>query len=156
MKVPQSDEKIWWKCSHANFARVWDPLTRLLSKGVLERCFLESGPTKFFTFCNFRNKVGLAIIFFFKMFKIWYRFQKWIKKKWEKIVGFKDNYISIGEKKFTQSRTGYLSLAVNVLRNTLRFHISLREIFSKSRSPRVMKKYDESALMKILRVSGTL
>ena len=38
----------------------------------------------------------------------------------------------------------------------LRFNISLREIFSKSRSPRVMKKYDESALMKILRVSGTL
>ena len=32
----------------------------------------------------------------------------------------------------------------------LRFNISLREIFSKSGSPRVMKKYDESALMQIL------
>ena len=32
----------------------------------------------------------------------------------------------------------------------LRFNISLREIFSKSRSPRVMKEYDESALMQIL------
>ena len=31
----------------------------------------------------------------------------------------------------------------------LRFNISLREIFSKSGSPRVMKKYDESALMHI-------
>ena len=31
----------------------------------------------------------------------------------------------------------------------LRFNISLREIFSKSGSPRVMKKYDESALMQI-------
>ena len=32
----------------------------------------------------------------------------------------------------------------------LRLNISLREIFSKSGSPRVMKKYDESALMQIL------
>ena len=38
----------------------------------------------------------------------------------------------------------------------LRFNISLREIFSKSRSPRVMKKYDESALMPILQEFGTL
>ena len=38
----------------------------------------------------------------------------------------------------------------------LRFNISLREIFSKSGSPRVMKKYDESALMQILQEFGTL
>ena len=38
----------------------------------------------------------------------------------------------------------------------LRFNISLREIFSKSRSPREMKKYDESALMQILQEFGTL
>ena len=31
----------------------------------------------------------------------------------------------------------------------LRFNISLREIFLKSGSPRVMEKYDESALMQI-------
>ena len=30
-----------------------------------------------------------------------------------------------------------------------RFNISLKEIFSKSGFPRVMKKYDESALMEI-------
>ena len=66
IKVPQSDEKIWWKCSHEGFASVWDPLTRWLSKGVIEPCFLESYPTKFFTFGNFWNKVGMAIIFFSK------------------------------------------------------------------------------------------
>ena len=38
----------------------------------------------------------------------------------------------------------------------LRFNISLREIFSKSGSPRVMKKYDESAPMPVLQESGTL
>ena len=32
---------------------------------------------------------------------------------------------------------------------SLRFKISLREILSKSASPRVMKKYDESALTQI-------
>ena len=36
------------------------------------------------------------------------------------------------------------------------FNISLIEIFSKSGSPRVMKKYDESALMQILQEFGTL
>ena len=38
----------------------------------------------------------------------------------------------------------------------LGFNISLRVIIPKSRSPRVMKKYDESALMLILQEFGTL
>ena len=38
----------------------------------------------------------------------------------------------------------------------LRFNISLREIFPKSASPRLMKKYDESALMPVLKEFGSL
>ena len=38
----------------------------------------------------------------------------------------------------------------------LRFNISLREIFSKSVSRRVMKKYDERALMPVLEEFGSL
>ena len=38
----------------------------------------------------------------------------------------------------------------------LRFNISLRDIFSESGSPRVMKKYDESVLMQISQKFGTL
>ena len=38
----------------------------------------------------------------------------------------------------------------------LRFNTSLRQIFSKSGSPRVMKKYDESALMQIFQEYATL
>ena len=38
----------------------------------------------------------------------------------------------------------------------LRFNISLREIFSKSGSPRLMKKYDESALMPVFQEFGSL
>ena len=39
---------------------------------------------------------------------------------------------------------------------SLRFNISLREIFSKSESPRVMEKYDERALMQISQEFGAL
>ena len=39
---------------------------------------------------------------------------------------------------------------------SLRFKISLREIFFKSSSPRVIKKYDESALIQIFKKFGTL
>ena len=38
----------------------------------------------------------------------------------------------------------------------LTFNISLKEIFSKSGSRRLKKKYDESALMQILQEFGTL
>ena len=38
----------------------------------------------------------------------------------------------------------------------LRFNISLREIFSKSGCRRLMKKYDESALMPVLQEFGSL
>ena len=38
----------------------------------------------------------------------------------------------------------------------LRFNIALRDIFSKSGSPRLMRKYDESALMLVLQEFGSL
>ena len=38
----------------------------------------------------------------------------------------------------------------------LRFNISLREMFLKSGCPRVVEKYDESALMQISQEFGTL
>ena len=80
IRFSQSDEKIWWKCSHADFTRVWDPLICWLSNGVLKWCFLEIALTKSLTVCNFWNEVAMAIILFFKMFKIWCRIQKWNKK----------------------------------------------------------------------------
>ena len=38
----------------------------------------------------------------------------------------------------------------------LRFNISLRDIFSKSGSPRLMRKYDESALIPVLQEFGSV
>ena len=86
---------ILWKCSHADFTRLWDPLTSWLSKGILKRLFLERNLNKSLTVFNFQNKVAMTTIFFFKMFKTWCRFQKWIKQK-EKVFGFKDNCIWMG------------------------------------------------------------
>ena len=38
----------------------------------------------------------------------------------------------------------------------VRFNISIREIFSKSGSPKLMKNYDESALMPVFKEFGSL
>ena len=69
IKFLQINEKILRKCSHEDFTRVWDPLTCWLSRGVQKRCFLESGLSKSFIVCNFRNKVAMTIIFFSKCLK---------------------------------------------------------------------------------------
>ena len=51
-------------------------------------------------------------------------------KKWEKVFCIKDNCIWIGDDRFSQYRTGYLPLEVNVLRNTPKsYHITKEDIF---------------------------
>ena len=57
------------------------------------------------------------------MFKIWCRFHKW-KEKLEKYFRFLDNRIWIGSHKFSQYWTGYLTSAVNVLRNILKIWLN--------------------------------
>ena len=72
-------------CSHARFARVWDPFNMLT---VIKGCFLESVLNKSFTVCNFRNKVAMKIIFFLKMFKISSGTKKHKKFFVSKIIAF--------------------------------------------------------------------
>ena len=110
-----------------------------LSKGFLNRCFLKSGLTNFFPVCNFRNKVAIRIIFFFKMFKIWCIFQKWNKKVWknnlvEKITAFESGTTNSNNPE--QDNCHWQSMCYET---SLRFNISLREIFCKSGCPRVME-----------------
>ena len=76
----RSDQKIWSKYSLADFTIVCHPLTCWISKEVLKRRFLESGLTKSLTVFNFRNSIAMTIIFYWKMFKIWWWFHKWNKK----------------------------------------------------------------------------
>ena len=77
---PHSDEKIWSECSHVDFTSVWIRLTCWLSKDVLRRRLIVSGVTKPWTVADIGNTLAMRIFIFLKMFKIWWRFQKWNKK----------------------------------------------------------------------------
>ena len=77
---PHSDEKIWWKCTHEDFTSVWYRLTCWLSKDVLRRRWILSGVTKPWTVANFGNTLAMTIFFIWKIFEIWWRFHKCIKK----------------------------------------------------------------------------
>ena len=81
---------------------------------VLKRRYLESGLRKIFTVWNLGNTLAITIIFSFKMFEIWCRFQIW-NKIIENFFYFLDSCIWIGSGKFSQSWTKYLPSAVNVL-----------------------------------------
>ena len=156
VRFHQSDGKISWKCSHSDFARVWDPLTCWLSKGVLKQCFLESNLTKFFTACKFRNKKAMTIIFFCKIFKIWCRFQKWNQKRTKSFLSLKIIPFASGTINSLNLEKDTCHWLAMFYETSLRFNISLREIFFKSGSLGVKRKYDESAPMQILQVFGTL
>ena len=89
------------------------PFSMLTIKRCSKRVFLEGNLTKSFTACKFRNKVTMTMIFFSKSLKFGVDSRKGLKKS-EKVFGFNDNCIWIDDNKFSQSRKGYLSLAVNV------------------------------------------
>ena len=136
--------KIWEKCSHAPFARVWHPLICWPSKGVLIRCFLESGLNKCFTVCIFRNKVAMTIIFFFKMFKIDGDSINGTTKLFVfKIIGFE---LGTSNSHNLEQDTCH--------RQWMCYKTPL--IFSESGCRRVMEKYEKSALMLLLQKFGTL
>ena len=80
----------------------------------------------FLTVCNIRNRLAMTIIFSVQTFKIWCSYEKWNKKSRKKFL-FSDNCIGIGSGKILQSWTGYLSSAVNVLRNTTKISRNTRE-----------------------------
>ena len=89
INFPQNDENTWKKRSHGDFVSFWDTFTFLLSKRVPKRGFSQSGLRKLFTVSNFGNTLAMTIIFEFKMFKIWWIFQKLKKKKkWWKCFTF--------------------------------------------------------------------
>ena len=76
----ENDEKTWKKSFHQDFGSVCNAFPCWLSKRALKWRLLESVLTKFSIVCSFGNTLGMTIIFSFKMFKIWCRFQKWNKK----------------------------------------------------------------------------
>ena len=125
-----------WECSETVFFREW-------SKQVFDSL-------------QFPNQSSYDDHFFFKMFKIWCRFQRWNKKKIDQAFAFKDNCIWIGTTNCHNPEQDCCHLESMCYETPLRFNISLREIFFKSGSLRVMKKYDESSVILILSKFGSL
>ena len=74
--LANSEQKIWWKCCHSGFISVWDALTCSLSKGALKRDYPNITLAMFLTLYNFGNTLAMNVIWFCKMFKICWRFQK--------------------------------------------------------------------------------
>ena len=105
---PHSDEKIWKKLSDEDFTSVKNRLICWLSKDVLRRRWIVSGVTKPYTVVNFGNTLAMTIFFFF-----------WKRSKFdgdsingtknrENVFCFEDNWIWIGNGKFSQSGRAYL------------------------------------------------
>ena len=92
---------------------------------LLKEDFLDIYLITFFGVLNFGNTWAMSVFFFRKMFKIYYRFEKYKHKNWDNISCFWDNCIWIGCVKLCLSRREYLSLAVNALTNTFKtLHIN--------------------------------
>ena len=127
----------------------------LILKACSETTLFTECSDEVFHSLELRRYISYDHHLFLKMFKILCRFQK-LKKKLRKFFQFSDNCIWIGSCKLSQSSTGYLSSAVNVLTNSPKISPIIRGEISKSTSLRMMKKHDKSALMEISEVFGTL
>ena len=135
----QSDKKIRYKSSPADFASVCYPLTCWLLKDVLKWRFLESGLSKSLTVCNFGNILAMTIFFFWKSFKFDVDSIK-RTKIWGKKFRVEDNIIWIRNCKFSHSGTAHLSSAVNVSTNTPRISNSNKRVIFQMISPKSDEK----------------
>ena len=100
------------------------------------------------TVSNFRNKVAMTIIFFSKGLKFDAQKNQQFWLVW-KIIAFQSR--TSNSHNLEQDICHWQSMSYET---PLRFNISLREIFSKLGSLRVMKKYDESALCRFYKSLG--
>ena len=94
-KFLQKDQKIWQNYCRADVSSVSEHATCWLSISVQTRGFLGISVTTPFAVYNFGRKPAMRLIFSFKNFKIWCRFEKF-RKKLKKYFGLGDNCIWIG------------------------------------------------------------
>ena len=142
------------KRSDGDLAIIWDIFTCWLMP-VLKRLFLERRLSKIFRVCNFGNTLTITIILLFKMFKIWWRFQK-CNKNLEKLFRFSDYCIWSGSCNFSQTWTVYFPSTVNVLANSPKISPNTRGDIFLINFPENDKKHDKNALVGILEGFGTL
>ena len=95
------------------------------------------------------------MIFFSKSFKFDVDSRNALKKS-ENILIFKITALESGSTNFLYLEKDTCHWQSMCYETPLTFKISLREIFFKSGSSRVIKKYDENALIQILQEFGTL
>ena len=93
-----------------------DTFTILIVEGFSEKELFRHLSNHVFGFCNFENTKALRVTFSPKRSKVRLDFKNSAKNK-EKILDFWDNCIWIGMVKLSLLRTGYFSLAANVLRS---------------------------------------
>ena len=120
---------------------VWAHSPCCLSKGTVKRHFLDIYLTTFLWVRNFGNTLAVKVIFF-----VWNRSKfnidlKTAEKNGEIIFCFWDNYIWNGCVKLSLLRREYLSLAVNVLTNSLKILLITKSDFVNSISFAVSNKY---------------
>ena len=124
--------------------------------------FLEIKLTKFFTACKFRNKVALTMIFFSKSLKFYGHSRNGLKKMKKflvlKIIAFESGTTNSQNRE--QDTSHWQS---SCYETPPRFNISLKGIFLKSSSLRVIKNmmkvfacwfFKNLGLFKILTVKG--
>ena len=70
------NEKLRWKGFRQHLGSVWDPWTLWLPKGVLKQKLFDIQGSIFFRVNNFQNIWDIKLIFFFRICKVWCRFQK--------------------------------------------------------------------------------
>ena len=151
----QIDKKIWQNYCREYFSSVSDHLTCWLSISVLSQEFLGIYVTTLFPGLNFGNKLAMRVTFFFKIFKIWCKFQKF-GKNWQIFFCFGDDGIWIGcVKDWLLPRENTCHGECISCQTVSRFQILLRKNFLKWSSFRLIKKYDKTTFTKISMVFWT-
>ena len=105
------------------------PFTMFLVDGTSQTWLFRHLPNHVFGNCNLGNTKSMSVIFCFKIVKFKLEFKN-EQKIWEKGFCLWGNCISTGIVKLTLLRTGYLSLAPNMLANSPNtWHVNKRYFF---------------------------
>ena len=125
------NRKLGWKYRHGEFVIVLDAWTRWFLKGVLKRKPSGIQVTTFFGVSSFQNIWAITLIFFSKCAKIFINFGN-AKRNPENVFFCCDNnsWTSCGN--FTLLWGKFMWSAVDVLPNSPKIQIWLREMFSNS------------------------
>ena len=118
-----------------NILQEFGTVNMLTVKTCSETAFFTEWLTTSLTVCNFRNKVAMTIMSFFKMFKIWCWFPEMEHMTDLKLLVLKVTAFECWTENChspQQDTCHWLSMCSET---PLRFNISLREGYSKSSSP---------------------